>query len=147
MRLSSRAEYGVRALLVLARRYGQDPVQSSEIAAEAEVPEAYLNQLLISLRKGGLIRSTRGPQGGHAMARNPSQITLADAVEALEGPISPMECAEVGAGDVCPIASTCVLQPIWIRIREATTDILSGVTLEDLLEEDARRRGQIIYNI
>lgn len=147
MRLSSRAEYGVRALLVLARRYGQDQIQSSDIAAEAGVPEAYLNQLLITLRRGGLIKSTRGPQGGHALTRPPSMVTLADAIEVLEGPISPMECVDAGVSDACPMSATCVLLPVWTRVRDATLAILSEVTLEDLLEEEARHRGEIMYQI
>lgn len=147
MRLSSRAEYGSRALLVLAKEYGQDTIQSSEIALEADVPEAYLNQLLISLRRAGLVKSVRGPQGGHALARHPSQITLAEAIEALEGPLSPMECADPQAVDVCSLSGTCVLRPVWIRLREAIYSILNGISLEDLVEEDARRRQEITYHI
>jgi Rrf2 family cysteine metabolism transcriptional repressor len=91
MRISSRGEYGLRALLDLAQRYGKHPVISAEIASRQQIPEAYLNQLLIALRKAGLVRSTRGPNGGHELAYPPNRITLADAVIALESSYSPVE--------------------------------------------------------
>ena len=72
MKLSMRSDYGVRAVIDLARRFGDGPVQSAEIAARESIPEAYLEQLLTSLRKAGLVRSSRGPRGGHELAREPS---------------------------------------------------------------------------
>ena len=86
MRLTSKLFYGIRALIDLALHAGGPPVQSHEIALRQGIPESYLNQLLILLRRGGLIRSVRGPQGGHLLARGASAVTLADVVRALDGP-------------------------------------------------------------
>jgi Rrf2 family transcriptional regulator, cysteine metabolism repressor len=147
LRISSRGDYGIRALLVLAEKYGDEPVQSHEIAAEAGIPEAYLNQLLISLRRAGLIRSLRGPQGGHGLARHPSQITIAEAVEALEGPLAPVDCLNGNDKQRCSLSYACVLQPVWTKVQEATQSILSSVTMEDLVHEQAKRRCLIDYQI
>jgi Rrf2 family protein len=135
MRISSKSEYGVRALFELAQRYGQPPVQSSEIAEHQNIPEAYLNQLLITLRKAGLIRSVRGPQGGHQLARPPAQITLAEIVDALEGPSVNGDAArdrgEYRAPE--PIVAT-----VWVAVQEAVDSVLRTTTLETLLD---RRRA------
>ena len=82
---SSRSEYGIRALLELAQRRGQGPIQSREIAERQAIPDAYLNQLLLILRKAGLVQSVRGPAGGHLLARDPDRITMAEVIGALEG--------------------------------------------------------------
>src|SRR3712207_4861160 len=85
MRLSIKGDYGVRALIDLAERTGQGPVQSEAIAKRQGISEAYLDQLLTQLRRAGLVRSVRGPRGGHELARSPEQITLDEALAALEG--------------------------------------------------------------
>ncbi len=86
MRVSSRADYGVRALFDLALHYGQGPVQSRDIAGRQRVPEAYLHQVLGALSRAGLVRSTRGPLGGHELIQEPSRITLWDIIMLLDGP-------------------------------------------------------------
>src|SRR5919205_3574601 len=85
MRLSMKGDYGVRAVLDLAERYGQGPVQSEAIAKRQEISEAYLDQLLTLLRRAGLVRSVRGPRGGHELAKQADEITLMDVLTALEG--------------------------------------------------------------
>src|SRR5437763_10456496 len=81
-----RSDYGAHAVIELARRFGQGPVQCAEIAANQKIPEADLDQLLSGLRRGGIVRSVRGPHGGHELAREPRQLTLGDTVPALGGP-------------------------------------------------------------
>jgi Rrf2 family protein len=131
MRISSKSEYGVRALFELAQCYGQPPLQSSEIAERQHIPEAYLNQLLITLRKSGLVRSLRGPQGGHQLARQPSQITLAEIVNALEGPTTVFEAVR-GRGDHA--APEPIVASVWASVQEAIEGVLSTTTLETLLD-------------
>src|SRR5262245_28322897 len=84
-----RSDYGARAMIDLALRYGDGPVQSADIAVRQGIPEAYLEQLLTALRKAGLVRSTRGPHGGHELARAPAEMSLLEVVSALEGPLGP----------------------------------------------------------
>ena len=94
MRISMRADYGVRAMTDLAIHAGQGPVQSADIARRMIVPPVYLDQVMGGLRKAGLVRSTRGPQGGHQLARPPETISLANIVLALEGPFSLLDCLD-----------------------------------------------------
>ena len=84
MKVSTKGDYGVCALVELAHHYGDGPVQSAEIASRQEVPEPYLDQLLTSLRRAGFIRSVRGRQGGHVLINDPNEVRLSDVMVALE---------------------------------------------------------------
>ena len=114
MRISSKGEYGLRALFDLTQRYGAGPVQSHDIHVRQGIDENYLNQILISLRKAGLIESVRGPQGGHRLARPPAQITLLEVVTALEGPLLPPDSVREG-GDTAQAIDLDVLQATVVR--------------------------------
>ena len=92
MMFSTKAEYGVRVMVELARRAGEDPIPLTEIAEHDGLPLAYLEHLVARLRKAGLVDSRRGSRGGYLLARSPVEITMAEVVEALEGSIAPIEC-------------------------------------------------------
>ena len=143
MRISTKGEYGIRAMLELAQRQGQGYIQSSDIAAARRIPESYLYQLLITLRKAGLIRSRRGPQGGHMLSRPAERISMAEVVLTLEGPIEPVSCVEADVVEDCPFNETCVVRDVWRRITDATRAILEQTTFADLAaQEQARRAGR-----
>ena len=89
MRLSQRADYAAHAMVEIARAYGERPVHATEIARRQGIPEPYLEQLLLALRRAALVRSYRGPGGGYTLTRPPAAISLADIVAALEGPFVP----------------------------------------------------------
>ena len=135
MRVSSRSDYGLRALIELAGHYGQGPLQSSEIALRRHVPVQYLDQLLTVLRKAGFIRSIRGPAGGHELVRDPRTVTVLEVIQALEGSLSPVGWLDEPP-EVTDHPHQCGQREIWERIREATTDILSSYTVADLLERE-----------
>jgi Rrf2 family protein len=126
MRISTKGDYGVRALIELAHHYGEGPIQSAEIAARQRIPEPYLDQLLTTLRKAGFIRSVRGPQGGHAMLLRPDEIRLSDVIRSLEGSLSPVSHLH-DEGYQCRAA-----HEVWHEVEEATERILDGVTIGDL---------------
>src|SRR4029077_4050224 len=90
---STKGEYGVRLMVQLGLHHGQGPASLAEIAEEEDLPRAYLEQLVMSLRDAGLVRSTRGAHGGYELARDPSEIKMSEVLRALEGPIAPMVCA------------------------------------------------------
>ena len=146
MRISSKGEYGLRALIDLAQRYGDGPIQSHEIHQRQGVDENYLNQILILLRKAGLIESIRGPQGGHRLARLPSQITLLDALVALEGPLLVADSGREGASPSEPLDRELVRE-VWIGAREVLESYLAGITLDDLCQRKRQRSGEIMYYI
>ncbi|OFX30005.1 MAG: hypothetical protein A2Z07_12890 [Armatimonadetes bacterium RBG_16_67_12] len=131
MKVSTRAEYGLRALIELAGRYGEGPVQTHVIAEQQGLPEPYLNQLMTTLRQAGLVTSKRGPAGGHTLARPPAQITLREAFSVLEGTTSPWWCVEVKDPD-CEYAGTCGLRPVWQALQAAAEGVLDRLTLVDL---------------
>jgi Rrf2 family cysteine metabolism transcriptional repressor len=139
MMFSTKAEYGVRVMVELARRAGEEPVPLAEIAAKDGLPLAYLEHLVARLRKAGLVDSRRGSRGGYLLARSPVEITMAEIVEALEGSIAPIECiTEAPDGSiVCTRESdpghVCPTKLLWTRVRFAIVRTLQETTLADLL--------------
>ncbi len=116
MRISTKGEYGLRALFDLAQHTGKGPVQSAHIAQRQQIPENYLSQLLLIMRNSGLIRSIRGPQGGHLLARDAAEINLGEVLTALEGPFLPMECVNPDFTD-CSMMEMCVIRDVWREAR------------------------------
>lgn len=137
MRVSTRSDYGLRALIELAGHHGGGPLQSSEIALRRHIPEQYLDQLLTSLRKAGFIRSVRGPAGGHELLRDPSTITVREVIEALEGSLSPVAWLDEPP-ELTDHPHHCGQREIWERVRDATGEILAAYTVNDLLEREPR---------
>lgn len=134
MKVSTRAEYGIRALMDLAQHYGQGPVQSHDIARRQGLPEPYLNQLLVTLRRAGLVQSKRGPSGGHLLARSPDLVTVGEAFLVLEGSVAPWLCVEE-AETACIYAPGCGLRPVWQAVKEATEQVLNRTTLADIVRQ------------
>jgi Rrf2 family protein len=132
---STKGEYGVRLRAQLGRRYGDGPAPLTEIAAAEDLPRAYLEQLASILRDAGLVQSTRGAHGGYELTREPSEISMSEVLRALEGPIAPMICAtdDPEHATICDRTSSCTVSVLWIRIRDAITGALEGMTLADLV--------------
>jgi len=122
-------------LVQLARRHGTGPVSLAEVATDEDLPRAYLEQLVIPLREAGLVASTRGAHGGYTLARPPAEITMAQALRALEGPLAPMICAseDPDEAQACLRAGTCSVNSLWVRVRDAVGDVLASMTLADLV--------------
>ena len=144
VRISMRADYGARAMLDLAQRYGNGLAQTADIAARQQIPESYLEQLLTTVRKAGLIRSVRGPAGGHELSRSPSDISLGDVLDALEGVTSPTSCLDDGN---CSVSDACVLQDVWCELVENYRRLVHGITIAELLERSAERASRSMYHI
>ena len=133
MRVSSRADYGVRALFELALRAGQGPVHSKEIAARQEIPEAYLHQVLGALGRAGLIKSTRGPLGGHELAGQPSEISVFAILTALDGVDQKTHPHPDGIGPAD------VVHEVWHEMQEQNERLLRSITLQTLVDRRADR--------
>ena len=138
MRVSTKGDYGLRALVELALRYGQGQLQSAEIAARQGIPEPYLDQLLTTLRRAGFIRSVRGPQGGHSLVRRPEELKLSEVLLALEGSLSPIGWLDDPNGGRTGREAQ---RPVWEAVRDATLKVLDGVTIADLAEKERQRVG------
>ena len=141
MRLTMRSDYGAHAVIELARRAGQGPVQCAEIAASQKIPEAYLDQLLSSLRRAGIIRSSRGPHGGHELARDPHELTLGDVVTALEGPVVPQEFVHGLETEQSDWQAACAVRDAWLAAAEASQRVLDSTTIQSLVEQQALIRA------
>jgi Rrf2 family protein len=122
-------------MVQLGRHVGRGPASLAEIAAEEDLPRAYLEQLVVSLREAGLVTSTRGAHGGYELARPPETITMAQVLRALEGPIAPMMCAsdDPEHATVCDRSARCTVNVLWVRVRDAVSGALESMTLADLV--------------
>jgi Rrf2 family protein len=132
---STKGEYGVRLMVQLGRHFGRGPASLAEVAAAEDMPRAYLEQLAFVLRDAGLVVSTRGAHGGYELARPPQAIPMGEVLRALEGPLAPMICATDDPGHdlACDRTSSCTVNLLWIRVRDAVAGALDGVTLADLV--------------
>jgi Rrf2 family protein len=135
MKVSTKGDYGIRALVELAHHYGEPkPIQSAEIAARQGIPESYLEQLLTTLRRAGFIRSVRGPQGGHALVRDPAELVVSEVIVALEGSIMPIDCLDESSA--CSKGGGCAQRDMWQAVRDAILGVLDNTTVSDLAERD-----------
>jgi Rrf2 family cysteine metabolism transcriptional repressor len=134
---STKGEYGVRLMVQLGRHFGTGPASLAEIAAEEDLPRAYLEQLVMSLRDAGLVVSTRGAHGGYELAREPETIRMGEILRALEGPIAPMICAtdDPEHATNCDRSARCTVNLLWVRVRDAITGALDGMTLAELVPQ------------
>jgi Rrf2 family protein len=143
MRLSTRGEYGLLALVDLAAQK-QGPVQVSQIAQRQGIPKQYLDQLMLLLRKAGFVASARGRQGGYSLARPAAEITLLDAVAALEGPVKNVNFAGKGRRR---LVARSVLKAFWDDLYIGATEKLGAKTLEEISLQCKRAEDEPMYYI
>ncbi len=146
MLFSTKAEYGVRLMVELGRRAGEDSPEVAEPVALAAVAEAellplsYLEHLVAKLRQAGLVSSVRGAHGGYRLASPAEEISMLDVVQALEGPITPMECFQTDREGrvLCSheddAGHSCATKLLWTRVHGGVTKALTSTTLADLVE-------------
>ena len=133
MKLSTRSRYGTRMMLDLARHYKRGPVQIGEVSRREDISVKYLEQLIIPLKKADLIKSVRGPKGGHLLAKPPEEISVGEIVRVLEGEISLTSCIDDPAA--CRKTGTCLTRGIWEEATRAMNEKLNSVTLSTLLND------------
>ena len=137
MRVTTWAEYGLIVSLHLAKRAGQGPIAARELAEQERLPHDYVEQILLRLRRGGLVDSVRGAKGGYHLAREPQAISVKDVVEASEHvtfevncdlhPVDPQRCS--------PDAS-CSIRPVWRMLEQRINNLLAGISLADLTHDE-----------
>jgi len=143
MRMSTRGRFGLRALVHLAAHGDEKPVAVSEIADEMEVSPDYLMQLFVRMRRGRLLESVRGPNGGFRFARKLDDITIGDIVRCVESSLSPIDCVpedpagctrEFDGADVCAKAPKCVSRIAWLEITKEIVEIFDSMSVGDILD-------------
>jgi len=128
----------MRLMVDLARHFGEGAVSLHAVATREHLPEAYLEQLVASLRKAGLVQGKRGAGGGYTLARDPSDITAGDIVRALEGPIEPQVCTAEGEAIVnCALQPGCATHHVWMTLQASIAKALDGMSLRDLAAKPA----------
>ena len=132
MKLSTKGRYGVKAMVDLAIHYGESPISIKSISQRQGISEYYLEQLFSALRKAKLIKSIRGAQGGYVLNKLPEEITVADIMEVLEGPIEISDCVE---GTTCNNGNCCATRLVWQRIKTSIEDVTTSVTLKDIVND------------
>lgn len=137
MRLSTRGRYGLKAMYQLALHYGEGPIALNIIAEKQGLSENYLEQLVSTLRKEGLLSSVRGAQGGYMLAKMPGDITVGDILRVLEGDMAPTDCVTDDNTD-CEREESCVTKLVWMQIKDSINSVIDSITLEDMLNEQIK---------
>jgi Rrf2 family protein len=146
MKASQKANYALRAMLELARRETEPgSIRTAQVAAGADIPEKYLEAIMVELSKAGLIASRRGPDGGHRLARAPSQVTAEQIIVAVEGPIRLTTDSRPRARGARELSESTA--ELWEEVGAAMRHVLEGVTLEDMLKRAHARRGVLDFAI
>jgi Rrf2 family protein len=141
MRLSTKGEYASRAMLELARRYADGPIHSREISKAQEIPQNFLEQILLLLKRAGYLKSRKGRHGGYVLAKPPGEINVAEIIRVMDGPLAPIDCVSVIAHEACPMEGTCGLRWLWKDVRDAVAEILERTTFADLVSGNPRLAG------
>jgi Rrf2 family protein len=144
--LSCKSEYAILALLEMAINYENgEPMQIRQIATQQNIPDRYLEQLLATLRRGGIVKSQRGSKGGYLLAREPRKISILDILECLEG--LDVRISEDDSNNLKSVDSS-IVEEIWQEARQAANLVLQKHSLQDLCEKrNSRRQLDIMYYI
>jgi Rrf2 family protein len=148
MRISRKAEYALRALLLIAKDSPEKVHQIQEVSERGNIPVKFLEQILLTLRNEGLLTSKRGVGGGYTLRKRPSEMVVLDIIETLDGPIAPLPCALERLTDACgcPDPVHCPLRPLMRQARNQLRDLFVNKTILDLLDE-ARGEHVLVFEI
>ena len=136
MKFSTRAQYGLRAMVNLARNYDKPSYSLHQVAEEECISLAYLERLMALLKKAKLVKSKRGMKGGYRLSKSPAKIRVGEVIRTVEGPIAPVECVAQGKDyKFCRLEKTCSSKIVWQRLRDKMVGVLNSITLYDLIKK------------
>ena len=139
MRITTQAEYGLICALHLARRIDDGPVTGREIAALERLPGDYVEQIMLKLRRAGIVRSTRGAHGGYALARQPDEISVHDVISAAEHSTFEVHCTSHPVEEArCSSSHDCSIRPVWHALQRRVDELLAGITMADLMKDETQ---------
>jgi Rrf2 family cysteine metabolism transcriptional repressor len=136
MRLSTKCRYGLRAIVDIARAFGRNPAKRKDIAKKQGLSSSYLENILLILRNHKIVETTRGVHGGYVLCRAPSNITVYEVINALEGPLTLTDC--VDSPTSCNRNSYCATRFVWCELAGAMHSVLSKITLQELLDREKK---------
>ena len=140
MKLSTKGRYGLQVMVDIGLHATEKQVSLKSIAERLELSENYLEQLTALLKKSKLVGSVRGAQGGYFLLKDPTEISIGDILRSLEGSLAPTKCTCEGGEHRCDKYGNCATQSVWERIRDGINQVVDGITLQELIE-DNRRMG------
>ncbi|MGR3303598.1 MAG: RrF2 family transcriptional regulator [Candidatus Scalindua sp.] len=150
MKLSSKTEYAILALLELGQRYDKGFVLSREIASSRDIPESFIERILLTLKNGGVIVSVRGANGGHCLARDPGEISVREIIELFEGSLAPIDCVNERISSLsacCSIEASCVLKDLWQKMYDSMLASIENTTIKDLVTQERSQKEGAMYHI
>lgn len=136
MKLSTKGRYGVTAMFDLAAHGNGEPITAAEISKRQSIPLAYLEQLLLKLRRAGLVKTVRGPAGGYVLAKKSSRVSIGDIVQATDGPVALADC--IPSDSNCPKSGCCSTRSLWKNLSDKVTKIFDSTSLKDLCVENGK---------
>jgi Rrf2 family protein len=144
MRITTWAEYGVICALHLAKRADEGPVTGRDLSAREKLPADYVEQILLRLRRAGIVASTRGAKGGYALARPAGEITVREILAAAELQTFDLHCETHPVDEErCSASHECSIRPVWVMLQRRIDEVLEGVRLGDLLEAEPNVRRRV----
>ena len=137
MKMSTKGRYGLRAMVDIAANCakGENCVSLKSVATRQNLSESYLEQLISPLKKAGIVKSTRGAQGGYVLARDACEITVGEILRALEGPLDIVECEKTGTNCGAGSCKNCVTKNVWEKLSESVNEAADSITLEMLVSQ------------
>lgn len=145
MKISTRTRYGTRLMLYLGLHYGNGPIFLKDIAKEEDISEKYLSQIIILLKNAGLVNATRGAHGGYMLSKDPSEITIENIVQTLEGSLNLVEC--INNSTVCKKSVKCTTRVLWCKLEQKMRETLHSITLADLINMHNTNKQVAMYTI
>lgn len=144
MRITTWAEYGLICALHLARRAATGPVTGRDIATREQLPADYVEQILLRMRRAGIVDSTRGARGGYALSRDPDTISVRDVIQASELATFDLHCVSHPVDSVrCADSESCSIRPVWLLLQQRIDEVLEGIKLSELLADETVVRARI----
>lgn len=142
MKISYKGDYALKTLLELALNYNKGVLSIQGLAKKGDIPEKFLEQVLLVLKKGGYVDSKRGMNGGYFLAKPPENITVGELVRFIEGPIEPVTCAGKKIYDGCKDFKSCVFRDLWSQVYTATSLVIDTVTFAELVRRGEARKKE-----
>ncbi len=142
MKISQKGLYALQAMMTLARRHGQGAIKIREIAAESDLPEKFLELILLELKNARIVDSVRGARGGYQLRRDPADIPLSDIIRLVDGPLAPMGDAEQLRSLIAKDADHRALFEVFLEVRDAAAKILEHTTIADIVAGDVAKSGR-----
>jgi Rrf2 family protein len=149
MKLSSKTEYAILALLELGQRYDKGLVLSREIASSRDIPESFIERILLTLKNGGVIVSVRGANGGHCLARDPGEVSVREIIELFEGSLAPIDCVNERISSLsacCSIEASCVLKDLWQKMYDSMLTSIENITIKNLVTQERSQKEGSMYH-